>query len=321
MKYLIVTLILIAYLIKAGAQEEYYWELSAPILTHGLPGTFDEISVKDPSIVFYENKWHLFYTARSEDEYTTGYVSAESPEKLHSAKRFELKNVRGKTRYGCAPQIFYFEPQQLWYLIFQNRDANYQPVYCTNPDISDPDGWSSYNNLIEKDAEKKWIDFWIIADEKNIYLFYTEGHTGVMVRSTGIHNFPKGWNKSKLVFSNVHEAVHIYKVKNKTEFHMVYELNINGVRSFGLAKARQPEGPWTKVTDTYATGKQLHFTGKKWTEMVSHGEVIRSGYNQLMEYEPEKCRWMLQGIQKKELNKPYTMLPWQLGIIEKKLME
>ena len=37
---------------------------------------------------------------------------------LNSASRFELKQIRGKARYGCAPQIFFFEPQKKWYLIF-----------------------------------------------------------------------------------------------------------------------------------------------------------------------------------------------------------
>ena len=61
------------------------------------------------------------------------------------------------------------------------------------------------------------------------------------------------------------------------------------------AVADKPEGPWKKVTDNYATGQQLKYTGKtsKWTEMVSHGEVIRSGYNQDMEYDPKNCRWLI----------------------------
>tara|TARA_B110000037_G_scaffold212916_1_gene266240 strand:+ start:4699 stop:4899 length:201 start_codon:yes stop_codon:yes gene_type:complete len=64
-----------------------------------------------------------------------------------------------------------------------------------------------------------------MADKKKVYLFYTEAHSGVMVRSTIVNNFPNGWGKNKKVFDDVHEAVHIYKVKNKKEYHMIYELN------------------------------------------------------------------------------------------------
>lgn len=301
------------------AQDGNVWEIQAPVFVRGEKGSFDETSVKDPSMVFYNNAWHIFYTARGNNEYTTGYVSSANFENLNNAPRFQLEQIRGKERYGCAPQIFYFTPQMKWYLIYQNRDLNYQPVFSTNMEISNPELWSPYQNLIEKDSKKKWIDFWIISDENKVYLFYTEAHGGVQVRTTNITDFPSGWGKSKKVFDNVHEAVHIYKVKDKKEFHMIYELNTNGVRSFGLAKSNKLDGNWQKVSDKYATGNQLKFSNetKVWTEMVSHGEVLRSGYDEKMEYDPNNCRWLIQGILESELNDDYPSLPWKLGIIQK----
>ena len=294
------------------------WTISSPVFEQGKIGSFDEIAVKDPSIVHYENEWHLFYTARSRNEYTTAYTSAKTLDELNTAARYELKRIRGKTRYGCAPQVFYFEPHKKWYLIFQNRDSNYQPAYSTNIKISNPNSWSKHQNLIEKDTDAKWIDFWVIADNSRVYLFYTEAHKGVMLRSTDIEDFPNNWSAAKEVFNNIHEAVHIYKVVNKPEYHMIYELNRNGVRSFGLAMAKKLSGPWERTTDVYASGDRLQYaTGEKiWTEMVSHGEVIRSGYNQYLDYDPENCRWLIQGLNKKQLNSNYPLLPWKLGIIE-----
>lgn len=294
------------------------WSISDPIFEKGANGSFDETAVKDPSIVFFNNSWHLFYTARGNKEYTTSYVTAPTLNELNTAERHELKTIRGKSRYGCAPQVFYFEPQKLWYLVFQNRDSNYQPAFSTNPDISSPNKWLAHQNLLAKDTEKKWIDFWIIANKGKVYLFYTEGHNGVMVRSTKAKNFPNKWSSAKKVFDDIHEAVHVYKVKNRQEFHLIYELNNKGIRSFGLAKAKNLEGPWKKVTDMYATGKQLKWAQKQvvWSEMVSHGEAIRSGYNQYMEYEPKSSQWLIQGIRKDELGHEYQSLPWKLGIIK-----
>lgn len=294
------------------------WKVGDPIFGKGEIGTFDEISVKDPTIVFFENEWHLFYTARSNNEYTTAYASASKLENFNDAERFELEQIRGKSRYGCAPQVFYFEPHKRWYLIYQNKDANYQPVFSTNLEISEPKLWAVPQKLIEKDSREKWIDFWVIADNTKVYLFYTEGHSGVMVRSTNIEDFPSNWGKSKKIFDDVHEAVHIYKVKGKNEFHMIYELNDKGVRSFGLAKANHLEGSWERVTDEYASGNQLKFINdsKQWTEMVSHGEVIRTGYNQKLEYDPKNCRWIIQGIMENELSVDYPSLPWKLGIMQ-----
>jgi hypothetical protein len=298
---------------------ENRWAISDPILVPGPEGLFDHVAVKDPSVVFFKGMWHVFYTARSKAEYTTGYVSAKTLEGLQSAARYELRVIRGKSRYGCAPQILYYEPQRKWVLIFQNRDSNYQPAFSTTSTISRPESWSKPQPLIRKDTCAKWIDFWVICDRTKAYLFYTQEHKDVIVRSTDLDKFPRGWSEAKMVFDGVHEAVHVYKVRGQNEFHMIYELNTGGVRSFGLANSEALSGPWAKVTDRYATGDQLEYTGKTsaWTEMVSHGELLRSGYNEQMEYEPKGCRWLVQGFLTKDLRGPYPSLPWKLGITTK----
>jgi hypothetical protein len=51
--------------------------------------------------------------------------------------------------------------------------------------------------------------------------------------------------------------------------------------------------------------------------MVSHGEALRSGYNEWMEYEPQGCRWLVQGILTKDSKGPYPSLSWKLGMIAK----
>jgi len=296
------------------------WQVAPKTLRPGPTGSFDSVAVKDPSIVFFEGNWHLFYTARDEDHYTTGYVRAPRLESLQGATRYELARVRSKKeRYGCAPQIFYFEPHKQWYLLFQNRDSNYQPMLCHNANISDPSSWSTPEVLLRKDSPQKWIDFWIICDPHRAHLFYTEGHRGIMHRSTKLEEFPHGWGPAKQVFSGVHEAAHIYKVLSRSEYHMIYERNTPEGRCWGLAIAGTLDGTWHKVTDRYATGDQLHHapTEKKWTEMVSHGEAIRSGYDQHLEYDPADGRWLIQGILRSQSHAPYPTLPWQLGIITK----
>lgn len=294
------------------------WLISEPVLEAGPAGSFDEIAVKDPSLVYFDGLWHLFYTARSKEEYTTGYIAAGELKDLQTAPRHELEMVRGKSRYGCAPQVFYFEPQRRWYLLFQTRDANYQPAFTTTSNLADPESWSEAQTLLTKDAASKWIDFWVIADDKQVYLFYTQAHDSVMFRSTPLHQFPIGWGTAKLALSGVHEAVHVYKAKDHPRYDLIYELNHNGVRSFGLATASGLAGPWHKVSDQYATASQLQFTagGDEWTQMVSHGEAIRTGYNQTLEYDADHARWLIQGIPDQELEKEYVDLPWKLGIIE-----
>lgn len=299
--------------------EPVRWNLRLPLLSGGSRGDFDEAAVKDPSLVFYDGFWHLFFTARGRGEYTTGYVRGHTLADLRRAKRYRLPTVRGKARYGCAPQIFYFAPQKTWYLIFQNRDSNYQSAYVTNRDIFDPIGWSEAKNLLRKDSGHKWIDFWVICDKKYAYLFYTQAHSTVMVRRTALALFPGGWGPAREVLSGVHEAVHIYKVAGQQKYDMIFERNTGEGRSFGLARADSLEGPWKKVTDAFATGSQLVYRGqgKPWTEMVSHGEAIRSGYDQHLQYNPTDGRWLIQGLRHADATAPYPALRWQLGIIER----
>lgn len=297
------------------------WTVAAPLLLPGKSGTFDETAVKDPTIVRHEGKWHLFYTGRGKDEYATGYVSAATLPGLRTARRFRLKQLRGKAGpYACAPQVLLFEPQKTWYLIYQTRDSNYQPMYSTTKTICKPESWTRPAPLVRKDDKAKWIDFWIICDDTTAYFFYTRGHRDVYVRTTSLQDFPRGFGEGRKVFSGVHEAVHVYRAAGRGEYHMLYELNRGGRRSYGLAVAARLPGPWKKVTDEFATGAQLRYPSDAdvWTEMVSHGEMIRRGCNQRLEYDPSRAEFLVQGLLKSECRGPYPSLPWRLGIIRKR---
>lgn len=52
------------------------WDLGPALLKPGPSGSFDETEVKDPSLVYHDGQWHVFYTARGRDRYSIGYLSA-----------------------------------------------------------------------------------------------------------------------------------------------------------------------------------------------------------------------------------------------------
>jgi hypothetical protein len=72
------------------------------------------------------------------------------------------------------------------------------------------------------------------------------------------------------------------------------------------------------VTDDYAIGDKLVFgnPADRWTDQVSHGEMIRTGYNQNLEYDPADGRFLIQGLRSKAHVGKYRRLGWQLGIIK-----
>ena len=299
------------------------WMVGAPLLLPGKAGTFDETAVKDPSIVYDGAMWRLFYTACGCDEYSLACVSAEALDGLQRAPRYRLTQIRSKgASYGAAPQVFFFEPQKTWYLVYQTRDAHYQPAYSTTKTIENPASWSSPAILVAKEDKEKWIDFWVICDDRAAYLFYTRGHRDVYVMDTGLDEFPAGFRNPRKVFSPVHEAVHVYKAKCLPEYHMFYELRADeGFRRYGLATAAVLAGPWSKVTDDFATGQQLvppeGADAALWTEEVSHGEMIRSGCDQRLEYDPGRTRFLIQGMHRSQHRGPYPNLRWTLGLIDK----
>src|SRR5262249_14248808 len=96
---------------------DFQWTTSAPLLSPTLRTNDPCFSVKDPSIVRFENRWHLFCTIRSQKRsHQIEYLSFDD---LPDARRAERHILTITDGYFCAPQVFYFTPHRRWYLIHQ----------------------------------------------------------------------------------------------------------------------------------------------------------------------------------------------------------
>jgi hypothetical protein len=307
-------LVLAGCLVAAGP---HVWNLGPALLEPGPPGSFDSVAVKDPSIVQHEGQWHLFYTARNTTDYTLAYASAERLTGLQTAERFPLTQLHAsKGKYAAAPQVFYFRQQKKWYLIFQTNDANYLPVYSTTSHVGQPKSWTEPKPLLAKSERAKWIDFWVICDERKAYLFFTRDHKEVVVMSTRIEDFPSGFGSPRVVFAPVHEAVHVYRVQGTSppEYALLYEQqHAQDRRSFGWARASSLDGAWHVSDDHFAGPDQLAGKpGERWTDEVSHGELLRSGSDELLEIPDDRWDFLIQGMQREAHVGDYPLLPWGL---------
>jgi len=91
------------------------WSVSAPLVSPAHPPEDPCHSVKDPSIVFHEGRWHLFCTIRSQKRsHQVEYLSFADWKDADKAPRRVLKISDG---YFCGPQVFFFTPHRKWYLI------------------------------------------------------------------------------------------------------------------------------------------------------------------------------------------------------------
>jgi len=120
-----------------------YWEHSAPLIAPEQRGINPSRPQKDPSVVFFEGKWHVFMAVKLEGRSAIEYCSFDRWDEANSLKRTILKI--SSSDYYCAPQVFYFQPHKKWYLIYQMGvpDANKMWVaYSTTTDISSPELWT-----------------------------------------------------------------------------------------------------------------------------------------------------------------------------------
>jgi endo-1,4-beta-xylanase len=82
------------------------------------------------------------------------------------------------------------------------------------------------------------------------------------------------------------------------------------------------DGTWTPLEDTFqapfASTANITFPGASWTLDISHGEMIRAGYDQTLTIDPCRLRYLYQGTDPNAPNDAgYNGIPWQLALLTK----
>lgn len=287
------------------------WRSGNLIFSNGPIENFDALAVKDPSTIYINGQYHLFYTGRdkgTDGSWRTGYTSASSLENLNTGKRALLTALNGGS-YFCAPQILWFEPHKKWYLIYQSGKG---ATFSTNTTIEKNQNWTAGESMGFSDG----IDFWVVSDGKDsVYCFYSaqDGSRTIKRRSTSINNFPYGWKYYDVVATETFEAVHVYKNKANNKYYMMVE---DIQRHFELWEADHPGGKFTKIAEKWASSDRLILQDIPWTDQISHGEIIRSGVDEKMEIDDiNTCQILIQGVNHGDYG-DYGNIPYRLGIIK-----
>lgn len=306
---------------------DFKWTASAPLVSPAARTEDPCDSVKDPTIVFHEGRWHLFTTIRSKKRtHQIEYLSFTDWKEANAAPRHILTFNSG---YFCAPQVFYFTPHKKWYLLHQmsdpSRKPSLQPAVSTTENIGDPSSWSKAQMLFKEQPKSVtgWIDFWIICDEAKAHLFFTSNN-GLMWRSeTSLTSFPLGWNEPAVVLrDDIFEASHTYKLKGQKGYLTVVEAEAkDGGRYYKAYTAERLDGEWKPLAATgakpFASKANVSDAGAHWTDSISHGELIRTGVDEHMEVDPGNLKFLFQGVSDaRRTGKKYGEIPWQLGLLE-----
>lgn len=308
----------------------FRWQSSNVLISPRSDATRSVVSIKDPSVVFFNNRWHVYAsTASTAGAYSLVYLSFTDWAQAASAPQYHMSNnpnIGGG--YRAAPQVFHFAPQNRWYLVYQAGP----PVFSTTSDVSRPETWTAPQNFYASEPQivrdnkgaGGWIDFWVICDTTHCYLFFSDDNGHTYRARTTLANFPNGFDTPVIIMQDsnrfaLFEALNIYKLAGQNRYLMLVEaIGSDGQRYFRSWTADRLDGSWTALANTesnpFARSNTVTFSGTPWTRSISHGEMIRSGNNQNMEINPCQLRYLYQGVDPGS-TAPYNLLPWRLGLL------
>jgi hypothetical protein len=302
------------------------WEYSAPLISPEKRETDPSRAQKDPTVVFYGGKWHVFMTVKLPGRSAIEYCSFERWEEADESQRTILKV--SDSDYYCAPQVFYFAPHQKWYLIYQMGvpGARFMWVaHSTTTTIADPSSWTTAKPILDggQDDPRQvgGLDYWIICDHERAYLFLTSLNGKMWRLWTTLEAFPTGFGHCEVALqARIFEASHTYRLKGTNKYLTVIEEN--GRRYYKAYVADRLDGEWKPVADTaakpFAGWKNVRPAAgvEPWTDNISHGELLRDGYDQTLTVDPNKLRFLFQGMWDKDKSgMRYGQFQWRLGML------
>jgi endo-1,4-beta-xylanase len=304
---------------------------STPLIAPLSDATHDLRAVKDPSVVRFNDRWHVYASSVSTaGAYSLVYTSFSDWSEASTAPFYYMDKTPGFNTYVAAPELFYFAPKKKWFLVFQSGP----PMYSMADDPSDPSKWSppapffSTTPAIITQNGGGWLDFWVICDDAACHLFFSNNQ-GLWYKSkTALGDFPSGFGEPVVVMQDANagrlfEASNVYKLNGKNQYLALIEAfdqTSNNRRYFRSWVADSLEGPWLSWQGAgsfpFAGARNVAFDGTPWTEDISHGEMVRAGYDQTLTVEPCGMRYLFQGTDPNADNGgDYNKIPWHLGLL------
>jgi endo-1,4-beta-xylanase len=313
----------------AGATlpSSFRWNSSGVLAGPHNDGSHQSFSIKDFSVIRYNGKYIVFATtAPTSGGWNLVQFSFSDWSQAGTATQTYLDTTAIGKGYRAAPQVFYFAPKNLWYMVYQTGP----PTYSTSTDPSNPQGWSAPKPLMssmpavvsQNGGSIGWIDFWTICGSVNCYLFFADDNGHVYRAQTPLASFPSGFTNTQIVVSGsknaVFEAPNVYKVSESQYLMLVEAIGSTGRRYFRSWTASTLNGTWTPLAGSEAApfaGKaNVAFPAGAWTQDISHGEMVRAGTDQNLAISPCKMQYVYQGISPSAAG-DYQHLPWRMGVL------
>ncbi len=305
------------------------WITTGPLVYPTADERHPIVAVKDPSVVFHEDRWHIFATtAATTGAWAMAYFNFADWDEAPKTKPFYLDDSPSFAGYNCAPQVFYFRPQKKWYLIFQSP----QPRYTTSDKIDDPMSWVKPRDFFEgtpKSVVQGWLDYWIICDATHAYMFFPDDNGRIYRSRTTLADFPRGFDEPVVIMheakNDLFEGSCVYRLKGTNQYLLLVEcIGKNGPRYYRAFTTDRLDGEWKPLPG--ADTEETPFAGNAnvrtadgsplWTDGVSHGELLREGSDETMTVDPKNLRFLYQGLPRGTTEPNYVLLPYRLALLK-----
>jgi endo-1,4-beta-xylanase len=311
----------------AALPSRYSWSSSGSLISPKPDSAHNVAGIKDPTVVQYNGKYHMFASVAGSSGYNLVYLNFSDWSQAGSATHHYLDRSAIGRGYRAAPQVFYYAPQRLWYLVYQTGNAS----YSTNPDISNPNGWSAprhfYSSMPEIIKQNigngHWVDMWVICDSANCYLFSSDDNGHLYRSQTTVGQFPNGFTNTVIAAQDskyaLFEASNVYKVQGSNQYLLLVEaIGSDGRRYFRSWTSGSLAGSWAPLaaseSNPFARANNVSFPSGAWTRDISHGEMIRAGYDQTLTIPACRLQYVYQGMNP-TAGGDYNLLPWRLGLL------
>ncbi|WP_328993585.1 non-reducing end alpha-L-arabinofuranosidase family hydrolase [Kribbella sp. NBC_01245] len=285
-------------------------------------------AIKDFSVVRHNNQWLVYATTAGSNGWGLVNFNFGDWSQAAAAPHTYLDTASAiGPGYRAAPQLFHFAPQNLWYLVYQTAP----PTYSTSTNPADPRSWSAPRTFIatepdivrENKGDGTWIDFWVICDTTNCFLFFSDDNGHIYRAQTSLANFPNGFGNTQIVLSDskfaLFEATNVYKVAGSNQYLLMQEaIGGTGRRYFRSFVSSSLTGNWTPLAATesqpFAGRNNVTFPNGAWTQDISHGELVRASNDQTLTINPCRLQFVYQG-QDPGAGGDYLKLPWRMGLL------
>jgi len=312
----------------------FKWTSTGPLADPKSPSGKQWVSLKDFTVTRYNNNYLVYATVFNnvpQGQSEQGYQGVF----MQFSDFGQMKNATQVSKPGMvAPHLFYFSPKNTWVLSYQ-----WGFKYATSSTPDNPNSWSSAKSLLSNNptagdpAGSGPIDQTLICDDTNCYIFFA-GDNGVIYRgSMPKGNFPGTFSNATAILRDsstaLFEGVEVYKIKGQNKWLMLVEAAGNsrgvgaspewGARFFRAFTADSLGGTWTAMpsassrTTPFAGANNVTFPSGKWTNDISHGDLVREDPSEKKEIDPCNLRMLYQGYSSS--GSSYDTTPYRPGLL------